>query len=78
MFWTKREGGLKPMVEHNNGTETQRRLDLITLGRAGIDLYGEQIGGRLEDMASFAKYVGGSPTNLMLHDIAARFGVRAI
>ncbi len=28
-----------------------------------MDLYGQQIGGRLEDMTSFAKYIGGSPTN---------------
>jgi 5-dehydro-2-deoxygluconokinase len=51
------------MAEHISGQDIRQRLDLITLGRAGIDLYGEQIGGRLEDMASFAKYVGGSPTN---------------
>lgn len=38
-------------------------LDIITIGRASVDLYGEQIGGRLEDMMSFAKYVGGSATN---------------
>ena len=31
------------------------------MGRAAVDLYGEQIGGRLEDMRSFAKYLGGSP-----------------
>jgi 5-dehydro-2-deoxygluconokinase len=30
-------------------------LDLIALGRASVDLYGEQVGGRLEDMGSFAK-----------------------
>ena len=40
-----------------------KALDLVAIGRAGVDLYGQQIGGRLEDMASFAKYVGGSPTN---------------
>ncbi|MNS28662.1 5-dehydro-2-deoxygluconokinase [compost metagenome] len=39
------------------------RLDLITVGRSCVDLYGQQIGGRLEDMTSFAKYIGGSPTN---------------
>ncbi|NIZ12574.1 5-dehydro-2-deoxygluconokinase [Phaeobacter sp. HF9A] len=39
-------------------------LDVITIGRAGVDLYGAQIGGRLEDMASFDKYIGGSPTNI--------------
>ena len=35
----------------------ERRLDLITIGRAAVDLYGEQIGSRLEDMTSFAKYL---------------------
>ena len=43
--------------------QTAKTLDLIAIGRSSIDLYGEQVGGRLEDMASFAKYVGGSPTN---------------
>jgi len=50
-------------------------LDLITLGRSSVDLYGEQVGGRLEDMGSFAKYVGGSPTNTAVG--AARLGLRA-
>lgn len=40
-----------------------RPLDFIGLGRAAVDLYGEQVGGRLEDMTSFAKYIGGSPCN---------------
>ncbi|RPE67125.1 5-dehydro-2-deoxygluconokinase [Pacificibacter maritimus] len=39
-------------------------IDVITLGRSGVDLYGAQIGGRLEDMGSFEKYIGGSPTNI--------------
>jgi 5-dehydro-2-deoxygluconokinase len=43
-----------------------RRLDLVAIGRAAVDLYGEQIGGRLEDMTSFAKYVGGSPCNTVI------------
>lgn len=51
------------------------RLDLLTLGRSSVDLYGEQTGGRLEDMASFAKYIGGSPTNTAVG--AARLGLRA-
>ena len=41
-----------------------KTLDLITIGRSSVDLYGEQIGGRLEDMGSFKKYIGGSPTNI--------------
>jgi len=39
-------------------------LDLICLGRAGVDFYAQQIGSRLEDVASFAKYIGGSSTNI--------------
>ena len=38
--------------------------DVITIGRASVDLYGLQIGGRFEDMGSFNKYIGGSPTNI--------------
>jgi len=51
-----------------------RPLDVICLGRAAVDLYGEQIGGRLEDMASFAKYLGGSPANTAVG--AARLGLK--
>jgi len=54
---------------------TERQLELITLGRSCIDLYGEQVGGRLEDMSSFAKYIGGSPTNTAVG--ASRLGLRS-
>ncbi|MDR3518097.1 MAG: 5-dehydro-2-deoxygluconokinase [Azospirillaceae bacterium] len=50
-------------------------LDVITIGRSSVDLYGEQVGGRLEDMTSFAKYIGGCPTNIAAG--AARLGLRA-
>ena len=53
----------------------EKTLDLIAIGRSSVDLYGQQIGGRLEDMASFAKYVGGSPTNTAAG--AARLGLRS-
>ncbi|HRN61138.1 MAG TPA: 5-dehydro-2-deoxygluconokinase [Luteimonas sp.] len=49
-------------------------LELVTIGRSCIDLYGEQTGGRLEDMLSFAKYIGGSPTNTAVG--ASRLGLR--
>jgi 5-dehydro-2-deoxygluconokinase len=52
-----------------------RTLDVIGVGRAAVDLYGEQIGGRLEDMQSFAKYLGGSPANTAVG--ASRLGLRA-
>ncbi|HWM27426.1 MAG TPA: 5-dehydro-2-deoxygluconokinase [Woeseiaceae bacterium] len=42
----------------------QTTLDVICLGRAAVDLYGQQVGGRLEDMQTFAKYLGGSSANL--------------
>jgi 5-dehydro-2-deoxygluconokinase len=51
-----------------------KAFDLLAIGRSGIDLYGEQVGGRLEDMGSFAKYVGGSPTNTAIG--ASRLGLR--
>ena len=50
-------------------------LDLITIGRSSVDLYGSQIGGRLEDMASFEKYIGGSPTNIAAG--TARLGLKS-
>lgn len=42
----------------------ERPLDLICLGRVAVDLYGQQIGSRLEEMGSFAKYLGGSSGNV--------------
>lgn len=52
-----------------------RPLDVICVGRSSVDLYGEQIGGRLEDMASFAKYIGGCPANISVG--TARLGLRS-
>lgn len=52
----------------------QRRFELIAMGRAAVDLYGEQIGGRLEDMSTFAKYLGGCPANIATG--ASRLGLK--
>lgn len=52
-----------------------KKLDLITIGRSSVDLYGAQAGGRLEDMASFNKYIGGSPTNIAAG--TARLGLKS-
>ncbi|MGP9789149.1 bifunctional 5-dehydro-2-deoxygluconokinase/5-dehydro-2-deoxyphosphogluconate aldolase [Roseinatronobacter sp. NSM] len=52
-----------------------KHLDVITIGRSSVDLYGAQVGGRLEDMGSFAKYIGGSPTNIACG--TARLGLRS-
>jgi 5-dehydro-2-deoxygluconokinase len=50
-------------------------LDLITIGRCSLDLYGQQIGGRLEDMGSFSKAIGGCPANIAVG--TARLGLRS-
>jgi 5-dehydro-2-deoxygluconokinase len=50
-------------------------LDVIAIGRSSVDLYGEQVGGRLEDMASFSKAAGGCPTNIAIG--TARLGLKS-
>ena len=52
-----------------------KSLDVITIGRSSVDLYGAQVGGRLEDMGSFQKYIGGSPTNMAAG--TARLGLKS-
>ncbi len=52
-----------------------KTLDVITIGRASVDLYGAQVGGRLEDMGSFQKYIGGSPANIAAG--TARLGLKS-
>jgi 5-dehydro-2-deoxygluconokinase len=49
-------------------------MDLITMGRVGVDLYPEQIGVALADVRTFAKSLGGSATNVAV--AAARLGAR--
>jgi 5-dehydro-2-deoxygluconokinase len=50
-------------------------LEIITMGRVGVDLYPEQIGIPLAKVRTFAKSLGGSPTNVAV--AAARLGHRA-
>lgn len=56
-------------------TASRPSLDLVAIGRVSVDLYGQQIGSRLEDIATFAKGVGGCPANVAIG--AARLGLRA-
>ena len=53
----------------------EHSLDVIAIGRVSVDLYGQQLGGRLEDMASFSKAVGGCAANIAIG--AARLGLRS-
>ena len=52
----------------------ERRLDLICIGRAAVDLYGEQVPSRLEDTLSFARYLGGCAANIAVG--TSRLGLR--
>ncbi|MFE9886687.1 5-dehydro-2-deoxygluconokinase [Streptomyces scopuliridis] len=47
-------------------------LDVLTMGRVGVDIYPHQSGVGLADVTSFGKYLGGSPTNVAV--ASARYG----
>lgn len=50
-------------------------LEVITMGRVGVDLYPEQVGVPLAEVRTFARSLGGSATNVAV--AAARLGRRA-
>lgn len=50
-------------------------FDVVTMGRVGVDLYPLQAGMPLAEVTTFAKSLGGSPTNVAV--AAARLGHRA-
>src|SRR5688500_628944 len=52
-----------------------RPLVVVCLGRFAVDFYAQQIGARLEDVTSFAKYLGGSSANTAFG--CARLGLKA-
>ena len=62
-------------MENNTRFAANRRLDVVCLGRFGVDFYAQQIGARLEDVTSFAKYLGGSSANTAFG--CARLGLKA-
>lgn len=51
------------------------RLDVLAIGRSGVDIYPLQEGRGLEFVDSFGKFLGGSPTNVAV--AAARMGRRS-
>ncbi len=71
-FWLGSFGRLCFLLPMTNKSPS---LDVITMGRCSVDLYGQQIGSRLEDIGSFAKSVGGSPTNIAIG--TARLGLKS-
>ncbi|MEU5940838.1 5-dehydro-2-deoxygluconokinase [Micromonospora sp. NPDC047548] len=50
-------------------------LDVLTIGRVGVDIYPLQIGTPLAEVETFGKFLGGSPTNVAV--AASRQGLRA-
>ena len=53
-------------------TGPARPLDVIAMGRVGVDIYPLEVGVRLEDVVTFGKFLGGSATNVAV--AAARLG----
>lgn len=47
-------------------------IEVLTIGRSGVDIYPLQTGVGLEEVTSFGKFLGGSPTNIAV--AAARMG----
>jgi 5-dehydro-2-deoxygluconokinase len=50
-------------------------FEVVTMGRIGVDVYPLQVGVGLDDVQTFGKYLGGSPSNVAV--AAARLGRRA-
>ena len=59
-------------VVHRRMTANTAPLDVLTMGRLGVDLYPLQDGVGLEDVSTFGKYLGGSAANVAV--AAARHG----
>src|SRR5829696_9835193 len=49
--------------------------EVLTMGRIGVDLYPQQVGVSLREVTTFAKFLGGSPSNVAV--AAARYGRRS-
>ena len=59
---------------HPRAVATQA-LEVLTFGRAGVDIYPLQVGVGLEDVTTFGKYLGGTTANVAV--AAARLGRNA-
>ncbi len=61
-------------MQNSTRFAASRAFDVICLGRFAVDFYAQQIGARLEDVTSFAKYLGGSSANTAFG--CARLGLK--
>jgi 5-dehydro-2-deoxygluconokinase len=64
----------QPAASGDRGGSTPDGLEVLTFGRAGVDVYPLQVGVGLEDVETFGKYLGGTTANVAV--AAARFGHR--
>src|SRR5712672_1291370 len=64
MVRNRRPRTLLPPMKNDTRFAAGRRFDVICLGRFAVDFYAQQVGARLEDVSSFAKYLGGSSANI--------------
>jgi 5-dehydro-2-deoxygluconokinase len=62
-------------MEPGDGDGHKGALDVLTMGRIGVDVYPLQIGMSLREVQTFGKYLGGSATNVAV--AAARHGRRS-
>lgn len=53
---------------------TEKRFDLITIGRVGMDLFSQNVGAPFKEIKSFSAHVGGSPSNIAI--ASSRLGLR--
>ena len=53
---------------------TEKKYDLIALGRACVDLNAVEYNRPMEETMTFSKYVGGSPANIAIG--AAKLGLK--
>jgi 5-dehydro-2-deoxygluconokinase len=58
-----------------NGVTSDQPLEVLTVGRVGVDLYPLQSGVPLAEVATFAKFLGGTATNVAVG--VARLGHRS-
>jgi len=54
---------------------TETKLDLITMGRVGMDLFAQNVGAPFEEVTGFDTAVGGSPVNIAIG--ASRLGLES-
>ena len=55
---------------------TDRKFDILLMGRSSIDLYANDVGAPFPEIKSFAAYVGGCPTNISVG--TRRLGLRSV